>query len=177
MIGRFFRNTDGSPSVELVLSLPIMIVLMFGGMEAGHFAWTQHKLVKAVREGARFAARLPVDKFCDSAGVVSLDTDAEADIKAVTLSGQLPDSNGDLVGAAVVPGMGDANVSVSPTCEAFATDDDGNGTGIYSALGGGGPVVIVSASNVAYPSLFNSLTGLDSSVELAAKSSAPVIGI
>lgn len=64
MRGRFFRDERGSPSVEMVLVLPFLLVLLFGGFEAGNFVWTQHKLTMAVRDGARFAARMPVDKFC-----------------------------------------------------------------------------------------------------------------
>jgi Flp pilus assembly protein TadG len=70
LLDRFARNTAASASVEFALMVPMLVVLLFGGAEAGHFVWTQHKLVEAVRDGARYASRLPVagtDGVCDGA--------------------------------------------------------------------------------------------------------------
>jgi Flp pilus assembly protein TadG len=172
MSARFLRDEKGSPTAEFALILPALIMLMFGGFEAGNFVWTQHKLVKAVREGARFAARLPVTDYCDGA-TAQFDPDAEADIKAVTLTGALPGASTN----PAVPGMTLSNITVSPACAAYAVSETGSGTGIYSDLGNGGPVVTVSVAGVGYPSLFAQLAGLDGSINLAAKASAPVIGL
>ena len=163
---RFFRDERGSPSAEFALILPALVMLMFGGFEAGNFVWTQHKLVKAVREGARYAARLPVADYCDGA-TAQFDPGAEADIKAVTVTGKL--SGGGTNPA--VPGMSVDNVTVSPVCAAYVA------TGIYSDLGEAGPIVTVSVAGVGYPSLFAQLAGLDGSITLAARASAPVIGL
>ena len=154
--------------------LPALVMLMFGGFEAGNFVWTQHKLVKAVREGARYAARLPVETYCDGA-TAQFDTnpDAEADIKAVTLTGKLPAEGGQTA----VLGMTADQITVTPACAAYAAGETGSGTGIYSDLGNGGPVITVSVSGVGYPSLFAQLAGLDGSINMAAKASAPVIGL
>lgn len=166
MIARFRHDQRGSPSAEFVLILPALMALMFGGFEAGHFVWTQHKLIKAVREGARYAARLPVDSFCDGADA-DFDSAAESDIKSVTVTGRLPAD----AGSAAVPGLTADNVIVAPACAAYVD------TGIYSDLGVAGPVVTVSVSGVGYPSLFAQMTGLDGGVTMAAKASAPVIGL
>lgn len=170
MIARFLRDDSGSPSVEFALILPAMLVLMFGGMEAGHFAWTQHKLVKAVREGARYASRLPVEQYCAGA-TAQFDTDAETNIKAVTVTGSLPAAGGEASGPPAVPGLTPAKVTVTPVCVAFVD------TGIYSELGNAGPIVTVAASGVPYPSLFEQLGVIDGSFTLAARSSAAVIGL
>lgn len=170
MIARFLRDDRGSPSVEFALILPAMLVLMFGGMEAGHFAWTEHKLIKAVREGARFASRLPVEQYCDGA-TAQFDTAAEDNIKAVTITGSLPAAEGESSGPPAVPGLTAAKITVTPVCVAFVD------TGIYSELGNAGPIVTVTASNVPYPSLFEQLGVIDGSFTLAARSSAAVIGL
>ncbi len=156
----------GTASVEFVLMLPVMLALLFGGFEAGHFLWTQHKLVEAVRNGARYASRLDVAQVCDG-GASVLSADEVARIKLLTRTGQV--ARADAVAA--VPGWTDAQVRVSVTCGAFVD------TGIYSEYGEPGPVVVVSANQVPYPSLFGRLGIIDPEITMHARSSAPVIGL
>lgn len=166
---RFASATAASASVEFALMVPMLVILLFGGSEAGHFVWTQHKLVEAVRDGARYASRLPVVGFegvCDGASE-TISTDQVDRIKLVTRTGQLAAAGAQ----PVVPGWTDAQVTVTVTCQAFVD------TGIYSDLGEAGPVVTVSASGVSYPSLFRGLAGLSGAINLSARSSAAVIGI
>lgn len=172
---RFGHDQRGAVSAEFVLTLPIMFALMFGGIEAGHFAWTQHRLVNAVREGARFAGRLPVDRFCAGADA-ALDADAEGEIKAVTLTGQLPNDDGEAVGLAAIPGLTAADVVVEADCAAFAGDGDA-GTGIYSDLGNGGPIVTIRIASVRYPSMMDAMGLIDTDLRMTARASAPVIGL
>jgi Flp pilus assembly protein TadG len=166
MIRRFHSATQGSASVEFALILPMLIVLLFGGLEAGHFVWTQHKLAEAVRDGARFASRLPVEQVCNGATAALSTTDIDR-IKLITRTGQLSDANA----RPVVPGWTAAQVAVEPFCQAFIN------TGIYSDLGQAGPIIRVRATGVAYPTLFNGLAGLGQGITLTAKSNAAVIGI
>jgi len=176
MIGRFLLDQRGAVAAEFVLLLPMMLAILFGGMEAGHFIWNQHNLVKAVREGARYASRLPVDQFCDADGGLALDATAEQDIKGLVVTGGLPGTSRG-AGLPVVRGLSADNVAVGVACEAYAAGDEGTGTGIYSDLGMGGPVVTVSVQGVPYPSLFAQLGTLDGSYRLTARSSAAVIGL
>lgn len=169
LLGRFARQTTASASVEFALMVPMLVILLFGGSEAGHFVWTQHKLVEAVRDGARYASRLPVngsDGVCSGA-TETITTAAQDRVKLITRTGQLANTGA----RPVVPGWTDAQVTVTVVCQAFVS------TGIYNDLGEAGPVVTVSASGVAYPSLFNGLVGLGGGINLSAKSSAAVIGI
>ncbi len=169
LLGRFARQTKASASVEFALMVPMLVILLFGGSEAGHFVWTQHKLVEAVRDGARYASRLPVngtEGVCDGA-TEQLSTDAEDRVKLITRTGQIADAGA----KPVVPGWTNAQVTVTVTCQAFVN------TGIYTDLGEAGPVVTVAASNVAYPSLFNGLAGLSGAINLSARSNAAVIGL
>jgi Flp pilus assembly protein TadG len=159
MIARFRQERCGSAAAEFALALPMMLALMFGGFEAGHFFWTQHKLVKAVRDGARYASRLSVDDLCPA-----LDDDAGDNIRNVTATGGLSG------GAAKIPGWDPTTVSVTPGCGQFVN------TGIYTGLGTNGPLVKVSAT-VTYPSLFNGLGVLTSSIQMSAESSAAVMGV
>jgi Flp pilus assembly protein TadG len=163
---RFLRDTSGSASTEFALMVPFLVALLFFGSEAGHFVWTQHKLVEAVRDGARYASRLKIDDVCDEENSVLADPEL-ADVILLTRTGQLGSTNA----APVVPGWTDAQVGVTVACESFVS------TGIYEALGAPGPVVTVSATNVPYPSLFNALGGLTSGVALNARSSAAVIAL
>ena len=159
MIARLARNRSGAAAAEFVLLLPLMLLLLFGGFEAGHFFWTQHKIVKSVRDGARFASRLDIGRLC--AGDATL----LAEIRNVTATGQL------VGGTAKVPGWAPGNVSVAVSCNSFVD------TGIYTDLGTRGPLVTVSSGPVRYPSLFATLGFIDNTIDLSARSSAAVVGL
>lgn len=166
MIRRFLRNRVGTAAAEFVLTLPMMLALLFGAMEAGHFFWTQHKIVKSVRDGARFASRLDVELICPEpvGGTPSApDATLVADIQNVTVTGQLTG------GSAKVPGWLPADVDVE--CGVFAD------TGIYSDLGRSGPFVTVSSGAVRYPSILGGLGFIDNTISLSARSSTAVVGI
>jgi Flp pilus assembly protein TadG len=160
MIRRFLLNRSGAAAAEFVLTLPMMFALMFGAMEAGHFFWTQHKIVKSVRDGVRYATRLDVNDLCAN------DAQALADIRSVTATGQVAAG-----GLPKVPGWNPANVTVSVSCDSFVD------TGIYSDLGQKGPLVTVSSSAVRYPSILARLGFIDDSFHLSAQASSAVMGI
>ena len=162
--GGILSDRSGAAAFEMALLLPLLMVMLFGGFEAGHFIWTQHKLTEAVRNGARFASRLPVENFCTGGGGETSPVTI-ADIKHVTRTGQLAG------GIPAVPGWGDDEVSVSVACGAFVS------TGIYRNLNGPGPIVTVSAQGVSYPSLFGRLGVIDPDIRMTAQSSAAVTGL
>jgi Flp pilus assembly protein TadG len=164
----FIRSESGVAATEMALITPLLVILLFGGSEAGHFVWTQHKLTEAVRDGARYASRLNVYQVCDGATELPATTE-KARVVLLTRTGQLANANV----RPVVPGWTAGQVTVEVTCQAFV------GTGIYTELGtdGPGPVVTVAATNVTYPSLFNALGRITRGVSLNARSSAAVIGI
>ena len=97
MIRRLIRDKRASASVEFVRALPMVLTLLFVGLEAGHFFWTEHKLVKAVRDGARFASRANIEDVCtiSSAGVLTnnLTTALRTDIQNLTVHGQILATN------------------------------------------------------------------------------------
>lgn len=165
MTGPILPDRRGSVGAEFALVLPMLLVLMFGGLEAGHFFWTEHKLIKAVRDGARYAARMDIDKLCNGA-TQQLDADVQNEIQRVTSTGQVAAG-----GAPKVPGWSAGAVTITVGCEQFVD------TGIYTDLGTKGPVVTVSSGSVTYPSLFAGLGFIDSSIKISAESSTPVLGV
>ena len=47
----------------MALVVPLMLTLMFGGLEGAYYLWNEHIAIKAVRDGARFASRQPFTKY------------------------------------------------------------------------------------------------------------------
>lgn len=163
---RALHDRSGAAAAELAMVLPLMILLLFGGFEGGHFIWQQHKLVEAVRDGARFAGRFEVTDVCRD-GALVVTPEQVRQVKLLTRTGQLDNAGMH----PLFPGWSDDEVMVSFTCGGFV------GTGIYSELGEAGPVVVVAARGVPYPSLFGGLGIFDPGFRMNARASAPVIGL
>lgn len=163
---RILACESGAAAAEMVLVLPMLLALMFGGFEAGNFVWTQHKLVEGVRDGARYAARMNINDVCGGDS-----TATQAKVRLITRTGQVANASA----PPRVPGWADNLVTVTFNCNAFVS------TGIYTDLGDtagpAGPIVTVAATNVPYPSLFQRLGYLDGSIRLSAKSNAAVTGL
>jgi Flp pilus assembly protein TadG len=54
-VRRFLECTSGSSAAEFALTLPALLVFLFGIIDAGRFAWEYNKAEKATQTGARFA--------------------------------------------------------------------------------------------------------------------------
>src|SRR4030095_17198558 len=80
------RSTRAAASVEMAMVVPIMLALLFGAFELGNYFMTEHIVVKAVRDGARFAARRPINP--DYAGCTPSNDLIEA-TRNVTRTGQI----------------------------------------------------------------------------------------
>jgi len=169
MIGRrFWQDSKGAAAVEMVLVLPFLIALLFGGFEGGHFLWTEHKVIQAVRDGARYGSRLPIETVCPPGGSSTEKTNAISDISLLTRTGQLANASA----PPLVPGWtSNSQVVVTYSCGTFLS------TGIYTTYGGPGPTITVRTSNLYYPSLFEALGFITSSVKIGASASTAVIGI
>lgn len=50
-------NRQGAAAAEMALVIPLLVTLMFGSLELGKYFWDEHLVLKAVRDGARFASR------------------------------------------------------------------------------------------------------------------------
>jgi Flp pilus assembly protein TadG len=160
-LASFIRDRSGAAAAEMVLVMPLLLVLIFAGFEGGNYFWNEHIVVKAVRDGARFAGRQSFGKF-DCASVT--DATVETQIKNLTRTGQTTG------GTARVSGWVDTDITVSVSCDATTT------TGIYAERPGGAPVVTVTAT-VPYTSLFGALGFDTSGLNLAASAQSAVMGI
>lgn len=154
----FLRNQRGSAAAEMALIMPLVLALIFAMMEAGHYMWSEHKVVKGVRDAARYAGRLDFSNYTCPSTIANA-----AAIKNLARTGQLTG------GTAKVPGWVDANVTVSLSCRASTG-------GLYDVVSGNAPKVKVSAV-VAYPSLFGALGVFTSSFNLRAEAESPVMGL
>jgi hypothetical protein len=158
----FLADRSGAAASEMALMLPMLLAIMFGGFEAGHYFYTEQKIIKAVRDGARYAGRLQFTAFpCDG----SIDADAEDNIVNVTRTGTV---NGD---TPRISGWDADDITVTFACNADFED-----AGIFTGTTGGAPVVQVAAT-AEYPSLFNTLGFIDGTANVAASAQAVVNGI
>ena len=57
MFLRVFQDRSGAAAAEMAMVAPLLMILMLGAMELGHYFYSQHVVVKAVRDGARYASR------------------------------------------------------------------------------------------------------------------------
>ena len=150
----------------MALVLPMLMILLFGGLEGANYLWREHTVLKAVRDGARYASRQSFDKFdCDS-GTVS-DSTTEQQIQNLTRTGTT-----DGTGLPKVPNWTlNSMVTVAVACDAAKN------TGLYTELPDGAPIVTVSGVIPAYKSLFLSLGFTTAGLGLRASSQAAVMGI
>jgi len=168
----FLPSQSGAAASEMALVLPLLLAIMFGGFEAGHYFYTEHKIIKAVREGARYAGRLGftgAGYSCQTAGGPTAWTAAGnpslSNTRAVTVYGTT-----DTTGSPRIRNWALTDVTVEYQCNSAFTG------GIYSAQASGGPVVRVTAT-ASYPSLFSQLGFIDGSAQVNASAQAPVNGI
>jgi Flp pilus assembly pilin Flp len=57
LLRRLLRDVRAAAAAEMALVTPLLLVLMMGGLETGNYFYNEHTLLKAVRDGARYAAR------------------------------------------------------------------------------------------------------------------------
>ena len=149
----------------MALFLPMLIAIMFGGFEGGAYLWTEHKVVKAVRDGARFAARQSFSVF-DCTGIT--DAAVLARVQNLTRTGE---TSG---GTAKIVGWDDNDqVIVTAACQTGQSYSD---QGVYATETSGATHVTVSAT-VPYPSLFGTLGFDTTGATVTASANAAVMGI
>lgn len=143
---------------------PLLIILLFGSMELGHYFYSQHVVVKAVRDGARYASRQGFSAFA---------------CPATTIGGTVVTDTQNVTRTNTVAGTGtprlatwtqNSSVAVTVTCNTSGTYGS-----FYSGLGGV-PVVTVRAT-VPYTSLFSVIGFNSAGLQMTAESEAVVMGI
>lgn len=168
------RNSSGNAAAEMALVLPMLLALMFGSFELGNYFLSEHALQKAVRDAARYAARLPMADYDCSAGTV--DTTAQTNIQEVARFGD-PTGTADGATARLAGWTADTMATVSLSCDDTSTGYSFVDNGIYTDFpdGGAAPVATVSAT-VPYTSLFGTYVFGSTTVNLNSASQAAVIG-
>lgn len=163
MTGRMlWRCRSGSVGVEMALVTPVILILMFGLVDLGNYFMSEHAVVKAVRDGARYASRRGFAEYsCASAS-----TDVVTKTRAITRTGTISGGTARLVGW-----TDPTSVTLSVRC-----DSSGTYSGIYKGAAAGVPVVKVSAV-VPYTSLFKHFGITTATINLTAASEVPVMGV
>ena len=160
----------GTASAEMALIAPLLITLMFGSMELGNYFLNEHAVIKAVRDGARYAARIDVSNYsCPSGSATGTITGLETQIKNLTRTGSIDGLATPRLGYWTAP----STITVSVRCVAKVSYG-----GTFSPLIGDIPVVKVKA-DVPYAdgSLFKYIGFTSVNLFLRSESEATVMGI
>lgn len=166
MGARFLSCTRGAAAAEMALIVPLAVLILFSSIEAGHYIYQEHQVVKGLRDGGRWAARQSFDVInCRGGSASTIPTATQTAIKNLVRTGQLAN------GTARISGWADTDITISVTCPAAAEAQ----TGIYDS-GEPAPQVTIS-TNFSYNSLFDGLGVLTDSVSLNGSHQATVMGI
>ncbi len=165
---RLIRHRKGSAAAEMAMVAPLIVLLLFGAMELGNLFYNQHTLAKAVRDGARYAARQPFSDYDMDA--CALSNDAQSRTRRLVRTAQLA-----MAGAASrLPNWEEADeastIDVTVVC-----DGTGTYTGVYVNNDDVASAVTVQAS-VPYTPIIGISFALTSRT-LTARSQAAVAGV
>lgn len=130
-----FRDSSGAAAAEMIMVLPILLILIFGSVELGNYFMQEHVVEKAVRDAARYAARLPISNYPSCS---SVDTTAEQQIQRLARTGDPNGTNARLSGWTA-----DTMTTVSVSCPGTGSYST---AGIYTDFPNGAPVVTVTAT-------------------------------
>jgi Flp pilus assembly protein TadG len=131
-----FRNRSGAAAVEMALVTPLLLLILCGSVELGNYFLDEHALRKAVRDGARYAARQDfADYACSSSTINStVVTNTQTLVQKIMLSN----------GTDRLANWSGATFVMSMRCSTTAGGQ--NMQGIYNNSATGAPVVVVSAT-------------------------------
>jgi Flp pilus assembly protein TadG len=164
MVWSLLSCRKGAAAAEMAMVTPLLLLILFSCVELGRYFHNEHLVVKAVRDGARFAARHDFSSFDACSG--SPTGDIVADTQNLVRTGLRTG------GSAQLPDWGAATITVTTTCSTAAAGQ--SMTGIYTGRASGAPIVTVTAV-VPYSPLFGST--VFGSLTLAATQQAAVTGI
>ena len=155
---------SGAAAAEMALVTPLLVLLLFGGIETAYYFYCEHQVVKGVRDGARFASRQSFTGINCLSGS-SISGPLQTDIKEVTRTGSISG------GTPRVPSWDNNDqVTIDKTCAGADYT-----RGIY-ATEPSAPIVTVSAT-VPYQSLFAGVGIINDSYQLKASQQTAVMGI
>ena len=164
------RDHRGAAAAEMALVLPLLLTLFIGLVELGHYFYNEHILVKAVRDGARFAARHNFNYYgtsstCADPTDATLLSDTKALVRTSLLSG----------GSDKLRAIQVNDISITTVC--YASSGGQSMYGIYRGRTIGAPVVRVTAS-INYAPIIGAPFGFSGAgFKLNATQEAAVMGI
>lgn len=164
MIWRLIKDRNGAAAAEMALVTPLLIILMFGSFELGNYFWSNHIVTKAVRDGARYAARQSFASY---------------DCATETVGAAVVTNTQNLTRTNQIASGGTTRISTWTAASSVDVDMRADTSGTYGAFYTGQdcvPVVIVTAT-VPYASLFQTLGFNATGMNLVASAEAPVMGI
>lgn len=165
MLRKLISCKTGAAAAEFALILPLTLLLLFTGLEAGHYMYQRHQVVKGLRDGARFAARQSFDLVNCRDGSGSIDADLANTVINLTRTGQISG------GSPRVPNWTATEITVDVSCPTAAESE----AGIYDTEE---PAPQVNVSTVfTYSSFFNGLGVIDDTYKLGGSQQATVMGI
>lgn len=165
MLRRFSNANGGAAAAEFAMILPLSLLLLFTALEAGHYMYQRHQVVKGLRDGARFAARHSFDDINCRGGSGTIDGTLEDTVINLTRTGQISG------GSPRVRNWADTDITVSVTCPTAAESE----TGIFDAAEPAPQVNITTSFN--YDSFFSGLGVVDDTFRLGGAQQATVMGI
>jgi len=121
------NSCSGAAAAEMALVLPLLLIILFGSVELGNYFMDQHSLIKAVRDGARYAARQNFTYYPGCSG--EPDAPVPDDTKNVVMSGYLGG------GSDLTPNITPSDITLTVTCASTAGGQDM--LGIYRSRFGG----------------------------------------
>lgn len=161
------RDQRGNAAAEMAMVTPLLLILMFGCVELGNYFWNEHTLLKAVRDGARFAARQSFNYYGCSGSPDT--TNVVTPTQNVVMYGYLSGTN------KLTPNISAANVIVTQSC---ATSVGGQTMqGLYRNDANGAHVVAVTATVTYRPVIAVALGFSGVGYQLYARSEAAVTGL
>ena len=156
----------GSAAAEMALVAPLLCTIMLGSVELGSFFYNEHILVKAVRDGARYAARQSFTLYsCSTStpgGSIVANTRALVRTSLLAGSDRFPD-------------IEDNDITLEVTCKS-AQNSQAMTNGIYKGMTSA-PIVEVRAQ-VDYEPVVGAAFGFSGvGMKLNAEQQAAVMGI
>jgi Flp pilus assembly protein TadG len=160
------RDCRAAAAAEMAFVAPMLLILMFGAAELGNYFLDQHKLEKAVRDGARYAAR---QSFTNYPTCSTVSTTLRDNTRNVVMYGYLGNTT-----PLITPNIVTSDITISTSCA--TTVNSQTMQGLYFAHSGGAQIVTVTAQATYLPIL--GLFGFSGTgFHLNASSQAAVTGL
>lgn len=168
LLPEFARDETAAAAAELALSLPLLLVLLWGPLEIGNYFFNEHTLVQGVRDGATYAAHQDINKF--NCATNTIDPTVVSNTQNMVRSGAISG------GTDRLRNWGSATFTMTLQCVTQSDDATTTLSGIYKHNGGVVPIIQLEAV-VPYSSILGNLGFRPPTLSMTAKQEATVMGI